>query len=71
MKAPVPAAAEEGCAAAGGLGQKPQRVQGRARRESRGQSPLALAAEARESRGQSPLALAAEARESRGQSPLA
>ena len=36
-------------------------MQGRARRESRGRSPLVPAAEARESRGQRPLVPAAEA----------
>jgi len=36
MRAPVPAAAEKGV-----WGEAPQRVQGGARRESRGQSPLA------------------------------
>ena len=41
VSAPVPAAAEKAAKAAWGLGLRPQRVQGRVRRESRGQSPLA------------------------------
>ena len=45
VTAPAPPQRREAAEAAGGLGRKPQRVQGGACRESRGQSPLAPSAE--------------------------